>query len=92
MKKTVKLLSLLMGMCMLFSSCAQSMGDVANKVVNNGVSDSVIDNGVNDSVVDNIVPTDTESTDEVNTEQIAVSSTNETIPEKGTYNEGVALV
>ena len=88
MKKTVKLLSLVMGMCMLFSSCAQSVGEIANIVV---------DNSKNESVVDNAVTADTENLDYVNadnanTEQIAVSNKNEAIPEKGTYNEGVALV
>ncbi len=88
MKKTVKLFSLLMGICMIFSSCAQSVGDVANMVV---------DNGANESVVDNVVSTDTESTeyvnaDNVNSEQLSELNKNEAIPEKGTYNEGVALV
>ena len=67
---------------MLLSSCAQSVGEVAN---------SIADNITNNSVVENVV-SGTESTENVNTEQLSASVGNETIPEKGTYNEGVALV
>ena len=82
MKKTVKLFSLLMVICMLLSSCAQSVGEVAN---------TIVDNKTNNSVVDNVV-SGTGSADNVNAEQLSASSGNEAIPEKGTYNEGVALV
>ena len=83
MKKTVKLFSLLMVICMLLSSCAQSVGEVANTIVNN--------NKTNNNVVDNVV-SNTGSTENVNAEQLSASNKNEAIPEKGTYNEGVALV
>ena len=82
MKKTVKLFSLLMVICMLLSSCAQSVGEVAN---------TIVDNKTNNSVVDNVV-SNTGSTENVNAEQLSASNKNEAIPEKGTYNEGVALV
>lgn len=73
MKKTVKLFSLLMVICMLLSSCAQSAGEVANTV-----SDSIVKN-------DDIGNT-------LDTEHHSASSAQNRIPEKGTYNEGVALV
>ena len=76
MKRTVKLLSLLMVICMLLSSCAQTVGEVAN---------------VADNTVDNVV-SNPESENNVNSEQLATLPENGDGPEKGTYNEGVALV
>jgi len=82
MKKTVKLLSLLMVVCMLLSSCAESVGEVVNTIVDNTTNDSVVDNSASGN----------ESTGNANTEQLSASVGNEAVPEKGTYNEGVALV
>ncbi len=82
MKNVVKLLSLLMVICMLLSSCAQSVGEVAN---------TIFDNATNNIVIDNVV-SGNGSTNNTNTEQLSASSKNEAVPEKGTYNEGVVLV
>ena len=63
MKKTVKIFSLLMVICMLLSSCAQSVGEVAN---------TIVDNKTNNSVVDNVV-SNTGSIENVNAEQLSAS-------------------
>ncbi len=82
MKNTVRLLSVLMVTCMFFSSCAQSVGEVVNSIVDNTASSSVVNNAVSG----------TGSSDNVNAEHLSSSTRNEALPEKGTYNEGVALV
>lgn len=82
MKKTVKLFSLLMVICMLLSSCAQSVGEIANTIVDNKTNNGVVNNAVSN----------TGSTENATAEQLSASLGNEAIPEKGTYNEGVALV
>ena len=82
MKKTVKLLSLLMVICMLLSSCAQGAAEVAHSIY-----EGIKENNAVENTISNIA-----SSEKPNLEQLLASSTNEAIPEKGTYNEGVALV
>ena len=77
MKKTVKLLSLLLVVCMLLGSCAQSVGEGASMLNDAKDANVVLDNG---------------GTENVSAGQSEVPTTNEVVPEKGTYNEGVALV
>ena len=74
MKKSVKLLSILLIICMLLSSCAQGFGGVADA---NGA------NGNNKGVI---------SDSQSGAEQLSSANKNPTVPEKGTYNEGVVLV
>ena len=75
--KTVKILSILMVLCILFSSCAQGVGEVASNIV---------DNTKNNSVIDNVV-SDIGSTENSHANQIYISNPNEAVPEKGTYKE-----
>ena len=82
MKKLIKLLSLFVVVCMLLSSCAQGAIEVANII-----SDDVKGNNTSDNVISN-----NEITNNSGAEQLSASSKNEYAPEKGTYNEGVALV
>ncbi|MBR2387606.1 MAG: S8 family serine peptidase [Clostridia bacterium] len=82
MKKTVKLLSVMMAVCMLLSSCAQGVGEVAN-VINDGISEN--------NALNNVV-SDTNTNDDAKVEQLSTSTRSDAVPEKGTYNEGVALV
>ncbi|MBR6788545.1 MAG: hypothetical protein IKM44_01915, partial [Clostridia bacterium] len=79
MKKVIKLLSLLMIVCMLFCSCAQGVGELAN-VINNSITENNAQN--------NVVPSAGDK-DNANAEQLSAVSKNESAPEKGTYNEGV---
>ena len=74
MKKTVRLLSFLMVICLLLGSCAPSINGAANAI-----------KGGND--IANVEIPEVENA--VNT---SVSATTEGAPEKGSYNEGVALV
>lgn len=82
MKKTVKLLSLLMVFCMLLSSCAQGVGEVA----------TVINDSISENNAQNTVVSGTNTNDDAKVEQLSTSTRGDGIPEKGTYNEGVALV
>lgn len=107
MKKLVKLLSLLIVACMIFSACAPSIGAVSNNIVDNTANNTVADTAItdientdtaNNNVVENVVD-DAENTENIassigstNTEEFSSSSQNSAVPEEGTYNEGVALV
>ncbi len=82
MKNVVRILSFLMVVCMLFSSCAQGVGEVAN----------VINDGITENNAQNNVASGTGNNGNANAEQLSSVSKNEGAPEKGTYNEGVALV
>ena len=82
MKKAIKLLSFLMVLCMLLSSCAQGVREAVDTITN-----SVEENNTSDNVISN-----NEITNNSGAEQLSASSKNEYAPEKGTYNEGVALV
>ncbi len=91
MKNTVKLLALLMLVCMLLSSCSSGVAEVAQtviegvEVINNAQDDVfVMDRGEN-------IQTPSEEGDP-SIKQLSASSKNEAAPEKGTYNEGVALI
>lgn len=83
---------------MLLGSCAQSVGEVANTIMDSTANDRVVEN-----VDANIGSTDNASTNasanlstnvgtNVSAEQLSASVTDEAVPEKGAYNEGVVLV
>lgn len=88
MKKLVKLLSLLVVACMIFSACAPSIGDVSNNIVDNTANNTVADTAITD-----IENADTaESASSSNANKPSSLSQSSAVPEAGTYNEGVALV
>ena len=88
MKNVVKLLSVLMVLCMLLSSCAQGVVEVANAII-----DTPEENGAVNSVISNSEITNVPSPEQDKTENLsATTNTNNAIPEAGTYNEGVVLV
>ncbi len=67
---------------MLLSSCAQGVGEVAGAIGN-----SISENAAPNDAVSSI-----QNGGSVIAEQLSASVKNEASPEKGTYNEGVALV
>ena len=79
MKTTVKLLALLLALCTMLCSCAQGVAELANTFADNTAKDDVSDNVVPDNVSAPV-------------EQLSTMGQTEGAPEKGTYNEGVALV
>ena len=81
MKKSAKLLSLLMVVCMLFCSCAQSIGQLASSNTGNAYENDA-GNVISNAGI----------TNGVDTENLEASNRNDATTEKGTYNEGVALV
>lgn len=93
MKKTVKLFSFLMVICMLLSSCAQSAGEVAsiisNSIENNSTIENTLDTGAIGTSSDLLGVGNGSNS---HAEHLSASSAQNKIPEKGTYNEGVALV
>ena len=78
MKSTVKILSLLLVICMLFTSCSQGVKEVT------------------DALIEGTAPelgTSTEAPDaDLSVGDLSENAANGFTPEKGTYNEGVALV
>ena len=93
MKKTVKLFSLLMVICMLLSSCAQSAGEVASiisdSIENNSTIENTLDTGAIGTSSDLLGVGNGSNS---HTEHLSATNADSRIPEKGTYNEGVALV
>ena len=88
MKNVVKLLSVLMVLCMLLSSCSQGIVEVANAII-----DTPEENGAVNSVISNSEITNVPSPEQDKAENLsATTNTNNAIPEAGTYNEGVVLV
>ena len=88
MKNVVKLLSVLMVLCMLLSSCSQGIVEVANAII-----DTPEENGAVNSVISNSEITNVPSPEQDKTENLSeTTNTNNAIPEAGTYNEGVVLV
>ena len=83
MKKTLKLFSLLLLVCMLLSSCSQAAVEIADKVTNAPSGNQILDAGV---------VTPLASTDDRLPQTPSVENPAPTAPAKGTYNEGVALV
>jgi len=77
MKRTGRLLSLLMVLCMLLSSCAQVANGVANTAPQNQIAHAgaAIPSGNGGAA-----------------ENLSAGNRNDATPEKGTYNEGVVLV
>ena len=67
MKKTVKVLSLLMVICMLFGSCAQSRVEVADAVVSDNEETTVLDNVISNPDV--TVDSNTQNTQNTQTTQ-----------------------
>ena len=86
MKKTVKLLSLLIVISVLFSACAQGVGEVANVIADGIKENNTVENAVSNMEAAN-VPTADNTVD-----QLSASNKNNGIPEIGIYREGVALV
>lgn len=82
MKKTVRLLAILMAVCMLFSSCARDAAELTDAVAGNASNDKIVD-------ADAGIPA---MNDGAVAEDLSASVQNGAIPEKGTYNEGVVLV
>lgn len=79
MKKTVKLLSLLMIFCMLLSSCAQGV---------DGVVDAIADGVKENHAAEVVIP----NAENATMNQVSSPNKDNAVPEKGTYNEGVVLV
>ncbi|MBR2850416.1 MAG: S8 family serine peptidase [Clostridia bacterium] len=86
MKNVVKLLSVLMVLCMLLSSCAQGVVEVANAII-----DIPEENGAANSVISNSEITNVPSPEQDKTENLSATNQLGTAP-KGEYNEGVVLV
>ena len=93
MKKKVKLFSLLMVVCMLLSSCAQSADELASiisdSIENNSTIENTLDTGAIGSSSDLLGVGNGSNS---HTEHHSATNADSRIPEKGTYNEGVALV
>ena len=89
MKNTVKLLALLMMVCVFLSSCAGGIAEIAQTVIEDVNENNSPEDGV---VVDDGDANKTPGGENgPNNEQLS-SGGNYITPEKGTYNEGVALV
>ena len=86
MKNVVKFLSVLMVLCMLLSSCAQGVVEVANAII-----DTPEENGAVNSVISNSEITNVPSPEQDKAENLSASNQLGTTP-KGEYNEGVVLV
>ena len=78
MKNTIKIISLLMVFCTLLCSCGQGVVEVATPITEGASKDNASDNAISDIGTANTPNYDSLSSSEA--------------PEKGTYNEGVALV
>ena len=86
MKNVVKLLSVLMVLCMLLSSCSQGIVEVANAII-----DTPEENGAVNSVISNSEITNGPSPEQDKAENLSATNQLGTAP-KGEYNEGVVLV
>ena len=88
MKKTVKLFSLLMVICMLLSSCAQSAGEVASiisdSIENNSTIENTLDTGAIGTSSDLLGVGNGSNS---HTEHLSDTNADSRIPEKGTYND-----
>lgn len=82
MKKTVRLLAILMAVCMLFSSCARDAAELTDAVAGNASNDKIVDADAGIPALNGGAVA----------EGLSASVQNGAIPEKGTYNEGVVLV
>ena len=72
MKKAVRLLSLLTVICMIFSSCAQTVKETANAIADSTAEKNVISNAVSNTGIEK----------EVNAEALSASNKNEAVPER----------
>lgn len=82
MKKTVRLLAILMAVCMLFSSCARDAAELTDAVAGNASNDKIVDADAGIPALNGGAVA----------EDLSASVQNGLIPQKGEYNEGVVLV